>query len=81
MMISKKYDTWHVMKQDEWMRTMMKCKNIQSMRTTTRVSKITFTYCKEMSSFIRLDTIIKTYENNEIEPVRVLRGINLDIQQ
>lgn len=34
-----------------------------------------------MSSFIRLDTIIKTYENNEIEPVRVLRGINLDIQQ
>lgn len=34
-----------------------------------------------MSSFIRLDNIIKTYESNEIEPVRVLKGINLDIQK
>lgn len=34
-----------------------------------------------MTSFIRLENIIKTYESNEVEPVRVLRGLNLDIQQ
>jgi ABC-type lipoprotein export system ATPase subunit len=34
-----------------------------------------------MEPFIRLENIVKTYENNEIEPVRVLRGINLDIQK
>lgn len=34
-----------------------------------------------MNSFISLHDITKTYENNDIEPVKVLKGVNLEIEK